>query len=48
MDSVLEKANLSFAARRFFKSSVNFQKISFENGTHTKKAFFAVVSSSKG
>ena len=47
-DIVREKANLSFATLRFFKSSVNFQKISFENGLHTIKAFFAVFSSAKG
>ena len=29
-ESVREKVHLSFAARRHFKSSVNFQKISFE------------------
>ena len=39
-DSVREKANLSFAARRFFKSSVNFPKISFEIELHTEKRPF--------
>ena len=32
-DSVREKVHLSFAASRFLKRSVNFQKFSFENGT---------------
>ena len=39
-DSVREKVYLSFAARRFLKRSVNFQKFSFENGVHTKKSPF--------
>ena len=33
---------------RFFKSSANFHKVSFENGLHTKKVFSAVFSSAKG
>ena len=48
-DSVREKANLSFAARRFFKSSVNFSKIFFEIELYTeKKAVLTAFSSSKG
>ena len=39
-DSAREKANLSFAARRFFQSSKNFPKISFENELHSKKGRF--------
>ena len=36
-ESVREKVHLSFAARRFFKSGVNFQKTSFEDRLHTKR-----------
>ena len=39
-ESVREKVHLSFPARRFFKSSANFQKISFANRLHTSKGRF--------
>ena len=42
-DPVREKANLSFAARTVFKSSVNFPKISFENELRTKKGRFNCI-----
>ena len=48
MESVREKVHLSFPARRFFKSSVNFQKISFENGLHTYKGRFYCIFKFKG
>ena len=47
-ESVREKVHLSFPARRFFKSSVNFQKISFENGLHTCKGRFYYIFKFKG
>ena len=47
-DSVREKVHLSFAARRFLKRSVNFQKFSFENGLHTKKDRFYCIFKFKG
>ena len=46
--SVREKVHLSFAARRFLKRSVNFQKFPFENGLHTKKARFYCIFKFKG
>ena len=47
-ESVREKVHLSFAARRFFKSGVNFQKISFENRLHTNKGRFYCIFKFKG
>ena len=47
-ESVREKVHLSFAARRFFKSGVNFQKISFENRLHTNKRRFYCIFKFKG
>ena len=47
-DSVREKVHLSFAARRFLKRSVNFQKFSFENELHTKKDRFYCIFKFKG
>ena len=46
--SVREKVHLSFPARRFFKSRVNFQKISFENTLHTNKGRFYCIFKFKG
>ena len=47
-ESVREKVHLSFAARRFFKSGVNFQKISFENRLHNNKGRFYCIFKFKG
>ena len=47
-ESVREKVHISFAARRFFKSGVNFQKISFENRLHTNKRRFYCIFKFKG
>ena len=48
MESVREKVHLLFPARRFFKSSVNFQKFSFENGLRTYKGRFYCIFKLKG
>ena len=47
-ESVREKVHLSFPARRFFKSSVNFKKISFANRLHTSKGRFYCIFKFKG
>ena len=47
-ESVREKVHLSFAARRFFESGVNFQKISFENRLHTNERRFYCIFKFKG
>ena len=47
-ESVRKNVHHSFAARRFFKSGVNFQKISFENRLHTNKDRFYCIFKFKG
>ena len=47
-NSVREKVHLSFSVCRFSRSSIDFQKICFENGLHTKKARFCCIFKFRG
>ena len=42
-DFVKEKLYLAFAVRKFSGNSVNFLKITFENGLHTKMPCFCCI-----